>query len=1016
MCKKLLFLLSCVLFLCITAPSAKADLIAYWPFDEGSGDVAADVVGGFDAQLTNVDWVAGQFEGFALQSDRSGDEIFVGPGPTPTTEDLSLAWWMVDNYDSYQTMMNKYEGDSVAGNGILLRPEAEDRPLRWRLGGWQTYGGWGTECGVPQGAYSDGEWTHVVCTYDSAADTATIYINGVVPENTANPEWNPKTGIAGPNGYCEGVNDPTQDLLIVGQQELYGGILDEVAIWDHPLTVDEVQSVYTLGPLMLDPRSASKPIPDDEAGDISRDLTLTWAPGEAAVTHDVFLGTTLEDVSNASVADPLGTTVGQGLTDSAWNPGRLEFGQTYFWRVDEASGAPSTAFKGNVWSFTTEPYAYQIGTITATASSQQGDAMGPEKTIDGSGLNELDQHSTLDTDMWLSAGDATSWIQYEFDNAQSIHEMWVWNSNQGIEPALGLGAKDVTIETSTDGETWTTLNGEYQFNQAPGTGGYAHNTVVDFGGTLAKYVKLNITSSYGPLPQVSLSEVRFFSYPVFARELVPADGTADVDPVALLSWRAGREAASHDVYISTDEQAVIDGSAPVETVTDASYTASLGLGETYYWKVNEVNTLEDPATWEGDISSFSTIATLAVDDFESYGNNSPDRPFQTWLDGIGYSADEFFPVPYAGNGTGAAIGHDIWTLSSPYYGGSILETNATLSGSGQALPFYFDGASETQRTFAPAQDWTSGGVTTLVIAVRGNADLTASDQLYLKINNTKVMYDGDLSVPIYRSWQVDLTTLGINLTNVTSMSFGVEGSGSGMILLDDIVLHRTAPPVEEPPAGSDMSLVAHWTLDETEGLTAADSSGYGNHGELIGMTGTEWTAGHAGGALEFAGAVGSPQYVDAGLGDSLQFAGSVTISAWVKMNADNDGAYMGIGGKLTTAPYQGFSLIRHSSNVFRLWADNGAGEIAGFDASSDLTYTDTEWHHVAGVVDGSTSSLYVDGVKQAKQGEGVALMNSGEFAHIGRQYSGLDDRYWTGAIDDVRIYYRALSDQEISGL
>ncbi len=54
MCKKLLFLLSCVFFLCIT-PSAKADLIAYWPFDEGSGDVAADVIGGFDAQLTNVD-------------------------------------------------------------------------------------------------------------------------------------------------------------------------------------------------------------------------------------------------------------------------------------------------------------------------------------------------------------------------------------------------------------------------------------------------------------------------------------------------------------------------------------------------------------------------------------------------------------------------------------------------------------------------------------------------------------------------------------------------------------------------------------------------------------------------------------------------------------------------------------------------------------------------------------------------------------------------------------------------
>ncbi|MCP4453808.1 MAG: hypothetical protein GY809_20290, partial [Planctomycetes bacterium] len=639
MCQKLRVLFSCVLFLGITATVVNADIIAYWPFDEGEGDVAADVVGGFDAQLTAIDWVAGQFEGFALQSDRDGDEILAGAGPTPTTEDLSLAWWMVDNYDSYQTIMNKYEGDSTAGNGILLRPEAEDRPLRWRLGGWQAYGGWGEECGVPQGAYQDGEWTHVVCTYDSASDTATIYINGVVPENTDNPQWNPKTGIAGPDGYCEGLNDPDQPLLIVGQQELYGGILDEVAIWDHALTVDEVQAVLTLGPLMLDPRSASQPTPEDEAGDIPRDLPLTWESGDDVVTHNVFLGTVLDDVENASVADPLGTTVGQGLPDSEWNPGRLEFGQTYFWRVDEVS---DTAFKGSAWSFTVEPHAYQIEGITATASSQQGEAMGPEKTIDGSGLNEQDEHSTADVDMWLSAGDPSPWIQYEFDRAQSIHEMWVWNSNQGIEPALGLGAKDVTIEVSVDGQAWTALEGELQLTQAPGAEGYAHDTVVDFGGTLAKHVKVSILSTYGPLPQAGISEVRFFTIPVSARELEPADGTIDVDPAALLSWRAGREAGSHDVYISTDEQAVIDGSAPVENVTDTSYTASLDLGETYYWKVNEVNTLEDPTTWEGDTLSFSTVGSLAVDDFESYGNESPNRPFQTWLDGIGYSADEFF--------------------------------------------------------------------------------------------------------------------------------------------------------------------------------------------------------------------------------------------------------------------------------------------------------------------------------------------------------------------------------------
>ena len=407
--------------------------------------------------------------------------------------------------------------------------------------------------------------------------------------------------------------------------------------------------------------------------------------------------------------------------------------------------------------------------------------------------------------------------------------------------------------------------------------------------------------------------------------------------------------------------------------------------------------------------------SVVVDDFDSYNNLSPNRPFQNWLDGFGYSADEFFPVGYGGNGTGAGIGHDIWTLSSPHYDGDIMEMGITVSGSRQSLPFYFDnssGTSQTDRTFATPQDWTLGGATVLSIAVHGNADLSAASTLYAKINNTKVTYEGDLSVPIWQGWHVDLAGLG-DVSSVTSLSIGMEGSASGMVLLDDILLHKTAPVIKEPPAGSDKSLVAHWKFDETEGLTAADSSGYGNDGTLISMEGTEWTTtAHDGGAIEFNGS----QFVNFGTDDSLQLSGNVTISAWCKMNAGTEASYMGIGGRLKTAPYQGFSLVRHSSGVFRLWADNGAGDIAGFDASSDVTYTDTEWHHVAGVVEGSTSTLYVDGVKQAKQGVDIALTDSGQHAHIGIQYSEYNDRYWNGVIDDVRIYYRALSEAEISGL
>jgi hypothetical protein len=166
MCQNLIRLAALGLLLSVAAGVANAGIIAYWPFDEGTGDTAKDVVGGANAKLTGISWVTGKVGGFAAESPRGTASILVNPGPTPKTKDLSLAFWMVDTYDSYHTLMNKGVDSSQAGHYILLRPTSEDSPLRFRIGGFQAYGGWGTECRVPVGSCKDGEWVHVVCTYD----------------------------------------------------------------------------------------------------------------------------------------------------------------------------------------------------------------------------------------------------------------------------------------------------------------------------------------------------------------------------------------------------------------------------------------------------------------------------------------------------------------------------------------------------------------------------------------------------------------------------------------------------------------------------------------------------------------------------------------------------------------------------------------------------------------------------------------------------------------------------------
>jgi regulation of enolase protein 1 (concanavalin A-like superfamily) len=333
--------------------------------------------------------------------------------------------------------------------------------------------------------------------------------------------------------------------------------------------------------------------------------------------------------------------------------------------------------------------------------------LGPENTVNGSGLNANDQHSTDPTTMWLNTSGQSSWIQYEFDRTYKLHELWVWNSNQVIETLFGLGAKGVTIEYSIDGSTWTALPGVPELTKAPGFAGYSHNTVVHFSGILAKYVKLTINSNWGGAPQSGLAEVRFFYVPVQARAPEPAAVATGVSLDTSLNWRPGREAASHEVYLSTDRQAVSDGTAAAQTVTDHSLlSSSLQFGTTYYWRVDEVNDAATPQAWAGDVWSFTTREYAVVEDFETYTDKQGNSVFDIWIDG--YT-----------NNTGSVVG-----LYPNAVNGTFCDTT-TFHGGKQSMPFEYNNVktpyySETERTFDTPQDWTANGATDLSLWFRGN--------------------------------------------------------------------------------------------------------------------------------------------------------------------------------------------------------------------------------------------------------------------------------------------------------
>lgn len=115
--------------------------------------------------------------------------------------------------------------------------------------------------------------------------------------------------------------------------------------------VDEIEAdgvtVYpgTVWSFTVSAKLASQPVPADGAILVDPNATLSWTAGSGAASHSVYLGT---DPNAPSL-------VSQGQTDTTYDPAQLEFGTTYFWRMDEIAD-DGTVTKGNVWNFTVADY------------------------------------------------------------------------------------------------------------------------------------------------------------------------------------------------------------------------------------------------------------------------------------------------------------------------------------------------------------------------------------------------------------------------------------------------------------------------------------------------------------------------------------------------------------------------------------------------------------------------------------------------------------------------------------
>jgi len=500
--------------------------------------------------------------------------------------------------------------------------------------------------------------------------------------------------------------------------------------------------------------------------------------------------------------------------------------------------------------------------------------------------------------------------------------------------------------------------------------------------------------------------------PMVARELSPADGTENVDPSSiLLTWRrAGREAASHNVYVSTDVNAVTDGTEELAVnVSDSSYAPELELGKTYFWRVDEVNDVEDPAVWAGGVQSFSTGNFLVVDDFESYndmlaGEEGSNLVYLTWIDG--------YVEPPDVRVNGSTIG---------YITGASMETSQAYNAK-RSVPLFYDNTvatySEVTANLASLQadqDWTRHGIKALTLRFFGKPD-NVLQQMYVKVNGSKVTYNGNaenLNQMKWQMWYIDLASIGVSLSDVTELSIGFEpigaSGGQGMVLLDSIRLYPYDRQLITPTEPSNANLVGYYPFDEGEGTVVNDVTGNGPQGTFVNSpTWVESMEGY-GTALQFPG-VGPRANVTLGTWTPSEKTGKLTLAFW--MNWDGTGGYKGPIGKRS-----GWGADKVYWNVEM----NSSGNVQFFSFVNRPNFGTNiprigTWHHFAWTFDGVLIRMYVDGVEVGEPQTGFSFGPNKDIPITIGAVQENGGNPFRGMLDEFRFYDDALSSTDIAWL
>jgi hypothetical protein len=227
-----------------------------------------------------------------------------------------------DNKESIAILGGGGAGDSGPSHNIFY----------FTMFGSATGGGSDSSEVKAPGVFKGGQWHHVAAIFDGSDQL--VYVDG--------KEVGKKT-----IGDFKLFIDPNTSSLVIGcrppnMDRTFNGVVDDVRMYNIALSAEDVSKLYVFKGGSAD--KAVMPDPADKSENILPNSKLKWTKGSSAKSSVVYFGMDEEVVKNSK------SSVAKTGNES-YDPGKLEFDKTYFWRVDSVANGKIS--KGDVWSFST---------------------------------------------------------------------------------------------------------------------------------------------------------------------------------------------------------------------------------------------------------------------------------------------------------------------------------------------------------------------------------------------------------------------------------------------------------------------------------------------------------------------------------------------------------------------------------------------------------------------------------------------------------------------------------------